>query len=298
MSAPESGTPRIGPLRNLIASIGAAIIYALIRLFGRRVAPGDAPWLMGPLGGPHIGDKPFDEYAAAHGLVVVRKAPEGGLIPRFEALRGPTFDPAAVAPQVRDFYEHTAAFRMDVWAKTFFPSNLALWLLVTTISRKVDQLNFPVDTFATASGMDSEIVLLQDAQGEGRWTGWFRRLVEDGRVLYTGFYTSQVIPSHMGACVKVVFPMPNGNATVILRPEVGEGGALILDSDGAGFGNVGFYRMQRFGRGDALTVWKIRSLKERFRVYVDAEGVLRCDHAIRFLGFPVLHLHYRIQRKG
>ena len=141
-------------------------------------------------------------------------------------------------------------------------------------------------------------VLLQDAQGEIRCTGWFRRLVEDGRVLYTGFYTSQVIPSHTGACVKVVFPMPNGNATVILRPEVGEGGALILDSDGAGFGNVGFYRMQRFARGDALTVWKIRSLKERFRVYVDAEGVLRCDHAIRFLGFPVLHLHYRIQRKG
>ena len=196
MSAPESGTPRIGPLRNLIASIGAAIIYALIRLFGRRVAPGDAPWLMGRLGGPHIGDKPFDEYAA------------------------------------------------------------------------------------------------------GRWTGWFRRLVEDGRVLYTGFYTSQVIPSHTGACVKVVFPMPNGNATVILRPEVGEGGALILDSDGAGFGNVGFYRMQRFGRGDALTVWKIRSLKERFRVYLDSERVLRCDHAIRFLGLPVLHLHYRIQRKG
>ena len=57
-------------------------------------------------------------------------------------------------------------------------------------------------------------------------------------------------------------------------------------------------KVQRFGPGDALTVWKIRSLKERFRVYVDAEGVLRCDHAIRFVGFPVLHLHYRIQRKG
>lgn len=230
--------------------------------------------------------------------MVVRNAPEGGLIPRFEALAGPGFDPAAIAPQVRDFYEHTAAYRMDVWAKTFFPSNLALWLLVTTISRKVDQLNFPVDTFATASGMDSEIVLLRDAQGGVPCTGWFRRLVEDGRVLYTGFYSSQAVPGHAGACVKVVFPMPNGNATVILRPELGEGGALILDSDGAGFGDVGFYRMQRFGRGDALTVWKIRSLKERFRVYVDPEGVLRCDHGIRFLGLPVLSLHYRIQRKG
>lgn len=298
MSATESGRPRIGPLRNAIASLGAVVIYALIRLFGRRVQPAQAPWLMGPIGGEHIGDKPYDEYAAAHGLAVVRNAREGGLIPRFEALAGPTFDPDRVASEVRDFYEHTAAYRMDVWAKTFFPSNLALWLLVTTISRKVEQLNFPVDTFATASGMDSEIVLLQDPHGEVRCTGWFRRLVEDGRVLYTGFYNSEAVPLHEGACVKVVFPMPNGNATVILRPEVGSDGSLILDSSGAGFGNVGFYRMQHFGRGDALTVWKIRSLRERFRVYVDAERVLRCDHAIRFLGLPVLHLHYRIQRKG
>ncbi len=293
-----TSAPRIGPLRNAIASLGAFVIYVLIRLFGRRVQPAEAPWLMGPIGGEHIGDRPYDEYAAEHGLEVVRNAREGGLIPSFDALAGRSFDPSLIAPEVRDFYEHTGAYRMDVWAKTFFPSNLALWLLVTTISRKVDQLNFPVDTFDTASGMDSEIVLLRDAHGEVRCTGWFRRLVEGGRVLYTGFYTSQVVPGHTSACVKVAFPMPNGNATVILRPEVGEGGALILDSSGPGFGNVGFYRMQRFGRGDALTVWKIRSLKERFRVYLDAERVVRCDHAIRFLGLPVLSLHYRIQRKG
>ena len=289
--------PHIGPLRNAIASLGAFVIYGLIRLFGRRVKPAEAPWLMGPIGGAHIGDKPYDEYAAEHGLTVVRNAREGGLIPSFDALAGPSFDPSRIASEVRDFYEHTGAYRMDVWAKTFFPSNLALWLLVTTISRKVDQLNFPVDAFDTASGMDSEIVLLQDAQGEVRCTGWFRRLVEGGRVLYTGFYTSQVVPAHTSACVKVAFPMPNGNATVILRPEVGEDGALILDSSGPGFGNVGFYRMQRFGSDGALTVWKIRSLKERFRVYLDAERVVRCDHAIRFLGLPVLTLHYRIQRK-
>ena len=41
---------------------------------------------------------------------------------------------------------------------------------------------------------------------------------------------------------------------------------------------------------------RIRTLKEHFRVYVDDHGTLRCDHGIRFLGFPVLHLHYRIER--
>ncbi|MCA9533189.1 MAG: hypothetical protein KC593_05910 [Myxococcales bacterium] len=298
MSVNALPKPSIGPIRNAVASVGALIIYALIRLFGRRVRPSEVPWLLGPLGGDHIGDQPYEEYAAERGLEVVRNASEGGLVPDFDVLAGPSFDPRQVSPAVRDFYEHTAAHRMDVWAKTFFPANVALWLLVTTISRKVDQLNFPVDTFDTASGMDSEIVLLRDREGVVRCTGWFRRLVEDGRVLYTGFYTTEAIPGHTAPCVKVTFPMPRGNATVILRPEVAPDGALILDSNGPGFGGVGFYRVQRFGSNDALTVWKIRSLKERFRVFVDAEGILRCDHAIRFLGLPVLQLHYRIQRKA
>ena len=48
--------------------------------------------------------------------------------------------------------------------------------------------------------------------------------------------------------------------------------------------------------GDRLCVWKIRTLHERFRVYVDADGVLRCDHGVKFLGIPVLKLHYKLQR--
>lgn len=60
------------------------------------------------------------------------------------------------------------------------------------------------------------------------------------------------------------------------------------------FGDAGFYRIQRID-AESLRVWRIRTLKERFRVYVDDADVLRCDHSVRFLGFPVLHLHYRIE---
>ncbi|MFW5921040.1 MAG: hypothetical protein ACOCUS_04315 [Polyangiales bacterium] len=107
---------------------------------------------------------------------MVRNAEEGGLIPRFDVLAGPRFDASRVHPEVRSFYEDTARYRMDVWAKTSFPASVAPWLLVTTISRKVDQLNFPVDTFDTVAGMDSEIVLLKRPDGTVRYTGWFRRL--------------------------------------------------------------------------------------------------------------------------
>ncbi|MCU1278900.1 MAG: hypothetical protein JWM53_2446, partial [bacterium] len=97
-------------------------------------------------------------------------------------------------------------------------------------------------------------------------------------------------------CVKVVFPMPRGNATVVLRPELGPDGSLVLDSSGRRFGDAGFYRVQARG-ADRVHVWHIRSLKEHFHVYVDEHGVLRCDHAVKFLGLPVLRLHYKIVRR-
>ena len=143
--------------------------------------------------------------------------------------------------------------------------------------------------------MGSEIVLLRRADGSVKYTGWFRRLLVDGRVLYTGFYLTETVPLHPSPVVKVVFPMPDGNATVLLRPENRPDGGFGLDSSGRAWGDVGFYRVQR--EGDGLRVWRIRSLKERFHLYRDEQGVLRADHFIRFLGFPVLQLHFRVERK-
>jgi hypothetical protein len=282
-------------VRNAIGWIGEQFIYLLIKIFGKRVDLENENWLKGPLGSDYIGDKPYDEVAQKEGLTVKRDSETGGLIPNFNALNGPDFDVNKVHPAIRIFYENTAQHRMDVWPKTYFPTNIALWLLVTTISRKVDQLNFPTNAFDLALGMSSEIILLNEKNGKTKYTGWFRKLQGTDRVLYNGFYMLEDVPHSSGSCVKVVFPMPDGNATVILRPENGKNGALILNSSGKGFGDAGFYRVQQQSSG--LKVWLITTLKERFNVYVDEENVLRCDHHIRFLGLPVLKLHYRIQGK-
>jgi hypothetical protein len=279
-------------LRDAVGTLGAWFIYGLIRVFGRRRARADVAWLHGPIGGATIGDRPYEETAAAEGLTLERNARSGGLIPRFDALASTAFDPGRVHPKIRDFYENTHAYRLDTWATTYFPARLALWALVSTISRRVDQLNFPLDGLETARGMTSEIVLLREAGGRIRYTGWFRRLQGSGRVIYTGFYMTQRPPLQEGPCVKVVFPMPDGNATVILRPENDDGSGFRLASAGRAFGDAGFYRVQR--AGDALRVWRIASLHETFRLYVDDEEVVRCEHGVRFLGMPVLTLHYRI----
>jgi hypothetical protein len=278
--------------RDIVAALGAWFIYALIRLFGRRHPTREVPWLVGPLGGNHIGDRAYEETAAAEGLAVERDAQHGGLIPRFDVLASDAFDPGRVHAKIRDFYERTHAYRLDTWASTYFPARLALWALVTTISRKVDQLNFPLDGLDTAEGMTSEIVLLREPEGSIRYTGWFRKLLRTGRVIYTGFYMTARPPRAGGPCVKVVFPMPGGNATVLLRPENDGGSGLRLASRGRGFGDAGFYRVQRAGAD--LRVWAIRTLHETFRLYVDSSDVVRCEHAVRFLGMPVLTLHYRI----
>lgn len=282
---------------RLVGWIGAQFIYALIWLFGRTHDRRDVPWLLGPIGGKTIGDAPYRDVAEQERLTIERDARDGGLVPSFEQLRGDGFDPARAHALVREFYEHTTRFTMDVWSQTFFPSNIALWLLVKTISRQVNQLNFPLSPLDTARGMVSEIISLRRADGSVRYTGWFRTLAEQQRVLYTGFYMTERAPRAPGPCVKVVFPMPNGNATVVLRPALQPDGSLVLDSSGRTFGDSGFYRVQARG-ADRVRVWHIRTLKEHFHVFVDAQGVLRCDHSVRFLGLPVLKLHYKIVRRA
>ncbi|MGZ3439777.1 MAG: hypothetical protein ACXVDD_09675 [Polyangia bacterium] len=288
---------RIGWLASLVGTVGAWFIYALIWIFGRTHRRADIEWLLGPMGADVIGDAPYRDVAAAEGLTVERAARDGGLVPSFEQLRGGAFDPAGVHPLVREFYEHTTAFAMDVWSQTYFPASLVLWLLVKTISRQVQQLNFPLSPLDTTHGMVSEIISLKRPDGSVRYTGWFRTLAQAQQVLYTGFYMTERAPNAPGPCVKVVFPMPRGNATVVLRPERGSGGSFILDSSGRRFGDAGFYRVQARG-ADRVRVWHIRSLKEQFHVYVDEQGILRCDHAVRFLGLPVLRLHYKIVRNA
>ncbi len=284
----------LGPIRSVVALIGAAFIGVLIRVFGRTVRIADAPWLSGPIGSDYIGDKPYEEVASRENLELVRRAATGGLLADMAVLEGAGCRIDRLRPEVRRFYEHTANYRMDVWSQSFFPGKIGLWLLVTTISRKVNQLNFPLHALATAKGMDSEIVLLKNRDGSVRYAGWYRRLVEMGRTIYTGFYMTTTVPHCDTPCVKVVFPMPKGNATVILRPLVDDNGDLGLSSKGSRFGDAGFYRVRQLD-DERLLVWRVTTLHEHFRVYVDDSHVLRCDHTVRFMGMPILHLHYRIE---
>ena len=54
---------QLGPIRTLVASVGAWFIAGLIRVFGRVVRVSAEPWLGGPIGADYIGDQPYEQLA-------------------------------------------------------------------------------------------------------------------------------------------------------------------------------------------------------------------------------------------
>lgn len=264
----------------------------LVRLTGRRVKKAQAPWLDCVIGKPgRIGAGIYQQIAQQEQLEL-NVASNGGLISDFSALQGPSFDPNKVHPRIRHFYEHTAAYQLEVWSEVYFAGKFVLWLLVEFISQQMDQLNFPISSLEVAKGMTNEIVHLTEPEtGKIVHVGWLRRFRSSGKVIYAGLYSVAKLPGEPNPCVKVTFPC-YGSSSVYLRPLAHADGSFGLVSKGNGFGSAGFYRVLSAGN-DGLRVRNFKTLHEIFHVYVDGE-VLRTDHEIRFIGLTILRLHYKM----
>ncbi len=280
-------------LRNAIGFCLEWGIEIMVRVTGKRVRKTDAPWLSCFLGQPGpIGTRIYERIAAEQGFRI--EAPgNAGLIPEFSALRGPSFNPYAIRPEIRDFYEHAAQYQLEVWSEVSLAGRFFLWLLVEFISRRMDQLNFPISSLEVAKGMSSEVIQLRDPGSRAVVaTGWLRRLKSSGNVIYAGLYSTVQIPGEENPCVKVTFPC-RGSANVYLRPVAHADGSFGLDSSGSRFGRSGFYRLVD-GGPDHWRVRNFTTLHELFHVYVDGEGVLRTDHTVSFLGIVIIRLHYKM----
>src|SRR5712671_3825502 len=291
--APPSDAP--GVLHGLISFCLESGIHLWVQLTGKLVRKSEAPWLAGPLGKrERIGAGIYERVAKAEGLLI-RTPPDAGLIEHFNVLRGPNFNPDAVHSDIRHFYEHAAEYQLDVWSEVSLVGQFFLWSLVEFISRRMDQLNFPISSLEVAKGMTSEVVqLVEPATGQVVNTGWLRRLKSSGRVIYAGLYSATQMPDEAGPCVKVTFQC-RGSANVYLTPVAHPDGSFGLVSSGTAFGRTGFYRMID-GGPDHYIVRHVRSLRELFHVYVDAEQVLRTDHTVFFLGLSIIRLHYKMTR--
>ncbi|HWX55924.1 MAG TPA: hypothetical protein VN176_15155 [Verrucomicrobiae bacterium] len=265
-----------------------------VQFTGRQVDLVKDAWLKGPIGDPQcIGGDYFHELARKESWQV---RPGTGLVRDFAKLRGPGFEPGAVAKPVAEFYEKTAGYTMDAWSEWCSAFRPFGSLLALIFSRRLQQLNIPLSSLETSRGLTSEVMDLVDPKtGEVRITAWLRRLVDSGRVLYAGSYSTCRVPNYEGECVKVVFPLPNGNAMVIMRPVAHADGSFSVISHGKHFGDPGFYFTVHSTRG--VRARYLKSLRESIRVYAAEEQTVRADHVLTLWGLTFLKLHYRLRRK-
>jgi hypothetical protein len=213
-----------------------------VKATGRRVALEECPWLEGPVGDVDvIGGDFFARFADREGLTMVADGPPRGLVEDFTALAGPACDPAQVDARVAKFYEQTSEYEFDVWSEWrggFRPFAKAL---AAIFSRRLQQLNVPLSPLDTSKGISTAIIRLVDPAGAVKQTAWVREIVASKRTLYAGSYSLCRVPGFDGPCVKVGFPLPNGSANVIMRPESAPDGSFTVRSSGRSFGDPGFY---------------------------------------------------------
>jgi hypothetical protein len=151
-------------------------------------------------------------------------------------------DSGAIAASVRGFYERTSEYELDAWSEwcgLFRPLGRALALL---FSRRLQQLNIPLSPLDSSKGISSAVLQWRDPNsGSVVQTAWVRELQATNNVLYAGSYSVCRVPGYRLPCVKVVFPLPNGNAIVLMKPEAHADGSFSVTSAGRGFGDPGFY---------------------------------------------------------
>lgn len=252
-------------------------------------------WLAGPIGATDgVGEAWIEQHAAATGARLEGDDPQG-LLPAFAALSGPGFEVDAVAPAIVDFYEHTSAWSVDVWSRWSRWAEPGGRLINALFAHRLRQLSLPTDPLDVAYGMRSRVIGLAGPDGEHLGTAWQRTMRSTGTTIFGGFYGLVTRPSASRPSVRVVFPLPNGSLTVFLRPEVTADGGLVLSSPAGEFGDDGAYLIVRPGTGTRGWARRI-PLPERFELFEDADGVLRCDHRLALGRREILRLHYRLAR--
>jgi hypothetical protein len=241
--------------------------------WGRRINPLEHSWLIGPYGELNgIGEDFIYQLAKKESLIVNRNAPDTGLISSLDRLNLPAGSLSVVSAKVIDFYEHTSNYTLKFgvqWNPVF---RLFGWLVNLLFSRRINQLNIPISNTRTSEDLSSEIIqLVNPITNICQYTIWLRKFASTGKVVYSGIYGTCTLPSGL-TCIKAVFPLPMGNATVILKPCVGQYNELILESSGEKFGDAGFYFLLKDSQGNDWAQY-VSSFKDSLVVREVGEGV-------------------------
>jgi hypothetical protein len=274
----------------------AAFRDSQVTLLAERARPEELPFVV-PLESRtrYVGTDYVRALAEVLGGDYQRDAADAGIVASLDELAGPEFDPAAVDSRVREFYEHTTRFRLDIvpeWRQWVRPGYL---LYRTVVARPLGQANVPMNQREALRGIDSRIDTIdRDNDGVADVRGWIRSFAGSGDPIYVGIYTTY---QHEGrGYVSVGFPLPQATFTATLVPRARPGGGLTLSSK-SDLAHPGHYLAYIDPVTRALTALAVKGFAEELHVYVEGDDV-RAEHAFWVFGLPFLVLHYRIARKA
>ena len=274
----------------------SALIFreAQMSLVADRVPAADLPFVVPrPARSRYVGTGYVRELAEELGAHYTADAPDAGIVASLDSLAGPALDPGQVDPLVREFYEHTTRFALDIvpqWRAWVRPGYL---LYRTVVARPLGQASIPMNQREAQRGIRSRIDTITGVDATVSVRGWIRSFADDDEPIMTGIYTTY---THKGCgYVSVGFPVPEGSFTATLLPRARPDRGLTLTSR-VHDGQAGHYLTYVDTAADELTALAVHGFQEQLDVFVE-EGALRAEHEFWIFGFSFLTLHYRITRK-
>jgi len=268
---------------------------AQVSLLAERVPAADLPFVV-PLAARtrYVGTGYVRELAEVLGGTYVADAPDVGIVASLDELAGPQFAPAEVDPRVREFYEHTTRFTLDIvpeWRLWVRPGYL---LYRTLVARPLGQASVPMNQREAQRGVRGRIDTITPAQGGvAAVRGWIRSFADNDEPIYVGIYTTY---RHGGrGYVSVGFPLPQASFTATLVPHARPGGGLVLTSR-SDLDQPGHYLTYVDPATRELTALAVHGFAEQLDVYAQGDE-LRAEHAFWVFGLSFLVLHYRLHRK-
>ncbi|PHR44775.1 MAG: hypothetical protein COA32_14250 [Fluviicola sp.] len=265
-------------------------------LWGRKIDPKKVPWLAGPFGDlDGIGDRFINQLAEKENLVIERNSRLNGLLPSIKLLELSDIELTTLSKEVIKFYETTANYKLDFTVK-WNPFFKVFGVLVNILfSNRINQLYIPTKSIKEAESLKSEIITLYDPNtNEVKYTIWYRMFKSTGKVIYSGVYSTCKLPSGE-TCVKAVFPLPKGSATVIMQPSVQENGTLTLNSAGKKFGDAGFYFVLKDSKGNCWSQF-VRSFRDKLTIGLENDS-LSAQQTLTLWKQRVLKMNYKIKEK-
>jgi hypothetical protein len=295
--APDVSAPTVAATTVLAYRTLSAAVFrdAQMSLLAERATAAELPFVV-PLEARsrHVGTGYVRALADVLGGTYVRDAPDVGIVASLDELAGPDLDPSAVDPRVREFYEHTTRFTLDIvpeWRAWVRPGYL---LYRYAVARPLGQANVPMNQREALRGVRSRIDTI-DTDGDGRADvrGWIRSYAATDEPIYVGIYTTY--RSEGRGWVSVGFPLPQASFTATLAPRARAGGGLTLTSR-VDLDHAGHYLTYVDAGTRDLTTLAVHGFSEELDVHVQ-DGELRADHAFWVFGLPFLVLRYRIRPK-